>query len=183
MTDEAVAAPLAVRGLTVSIAGRQLLHDVSFELAPGERLGFIGGSGSGKTLTALALSGLLPRTAEVRGSILLGDRELVGLPDAEFAAIRGDRIGTVFQEPRTALDPLRRLGSQMTAALARHYDLSRAERREAALRLAGRVGLDDPERIVRAYPHEVSGGQRQRAAIAAALSASPGLLVADEPTT
>ena len=174
---------LTVTDLVVAIGGAELLHGVSFSLAPGERLGFIGGSGSGKTLTALAVAGLLPEEAEVRGSILLGDRELVGLGDREMAALRGERIGMVFQEPKTALNPLHRLGRQMTEALDLHYSLSRSERRDAALRLAARVGLKDPERIVRAYPHEVSGGQRQRAAIAAAISARPGILLADEPTT
>ena len=177
------ALPLSVDGLTVRIDGRELLHDVSFTVAPGERLGFLGGSGSGKTLTVLALSGLLPRGAEVTGSVRLGDQELLGLEDTALARIRGDLIGTVFQEPKTALNPLRRLGRQMTQALTRHYELDRTQRREAALRLAMRVGLDNPERMIRAYPHEVSGGQRQRAAIAAAISASPGLLIADEPTT
>ena len=175
------AAPLVVENLSVAIGGAELLHRVSFELAPGERLGFIGGSGSGKTLTALAISGLLPEDAVVSGSIRLGDTELVGLSEREFAVLRGDRIGMVFQEPKTALNPLQRLGVQMTEALALHYSLSRAERRDAATRLAARVGLD--ERIVRAFPHEVSGGQRQRAAIAAAISANPGVLLADEPTT
>ena len=179
----ALAPRLEVADLRVTIGGNELLHGISFSLEPGERLGFIGGSGSGKTLTALAVAGLLPEEAEVRGSIRLGDSELVGKPDAEFAALRGDRIGMVFQEPKTALNPLHRLGRQMTEALALHYSLTRTERKEAALRLASRVGLKDPERMVRAYPHEVSGGQRQRAAIAAAISARPGLLLADEPTT
>ena len=177
------ALPLEVSELRVVIRGEQLLHGISFALAPGERLGLIGGSGSGKTLTALAIAGLLPDEAETSGSIRLGDRELRGASDRELSGIRGDLIGMVFQEPKTALNPMRRLGRQMTEALAQHYDLDRTARRDAALRLARRVGLDDPERIVRAYPHEVSGGQRQRAAIAAALSAEPGLLLADEPTT
>lgn len=177
------APPLAVTDLTVSIDGAELLHGVSFSLEPGERLGFIGGSGSGKTLTALAVAGLLPEEAEIQGSIRLGETEIVGLGDRELATLRGERIGMVFQEPKTALNPLHRLGRQMTEALALHYAVPRGERRAAALRLAKRVGLRDPERIVRAYPHEVSGGQRQRAAIAAAISANPGLLLADEPTT
>ncbi|NLA65379.1 MAG: ABC transporter ATP-binding protein [Leucobacter sp.] len=174
---------LQVNNLTVSIGGKELLHNISFSLEPGERLGFIGGSGSGKTLTAHAVAGLLPEEAVVTGSITLGDVQLVGLEDREFAALRGEQIGMVFQEPKTALNPLHRLGRQMTEALAIHYSLTRAQRREAALRLATRVGLSEPERMIRAYPHEVSGGQRQRAAIAAAISADPGLLFADEPTT
>lgn len=178
-----IAPHLSVQHLSVSIGGTELLHDLSFELEPGGRIGFIGGSGSGKTLTALAIAGLLPQEAEVSGSIRFGDRELIGLSDREYAALRGDLIGNVFQEPKTALNPLRRLGRQMTEALALHYDLTRSERRAAALRLAAQVGITDPERIVRAFPHEVSGGQRQRAAIAAAISADPGLLLADEPTT
>lgn len=178
-----LAPQLDVSELTVSIGGTALLHEVSFSLSPGERLGFIGGSGSGKTLTALAISGLLPEEAEVRGSIRLGGIELVGRPDAEIAPLRGEQIGMVFQEPKTALNPLHRLGRQMTEALALHYSLTRRERHDAALRLAAKVGLRDPERMVRAYPHEVSGGQRQRAAIAAAISARPGVLLADEPTT
>jgi len=174
---------LHVEHLSVAIDGVELLHDLTFELGPGERLGFIGGSGSGKTLTALAISGLLPQEATVSGSIRLGDLELIGMPERELAALRGEHMGIVFQEPKTALNPLHRLGRQMTEALAVHYSLTRAERADAALRLAARVGLAEPERMVRAYPHEVSGGQRQRAAIAAAISANPGLLIADEPTT
>lgn len=174
---------LDIRHLSVQIDGRAVLDDVSLRLGAGERLGIIGGSGSGKTLTALAVLGLLPRGAEASGQVLLDGVDVLALDDRELAALRGDRVGIVFQEPGTALNPLHRLGRQMTESLALHYRLDREQRRLAALELAGRVGLDDAERILRSYPHQVSGGQRQRAAIAAAIAAKPGLLIADEPTT
>ena len=177
------ALPLSVRQLSITFGGRTVLEDVSFDVAPGERVGIIGGSGSGKTLTALAIAGLLPQHAHVTGSIQLGTLEVLTRPEHELAALRGDTLGIVFQEPKTALSPFRRLGHQMTDALALHYRLRRADRRSEALRLATRVHLGDPERMIRAYPHEVSGGQRQRVAIAAAIAARPGFLIADEPTT
>ncbi|HUH53317.1 MAG TPA: ABC transporter ATP-binding protein [Microbacteriaceae bacterium] len=177
------ALPLKVSNLSVSIDDKKLLHEVSFDVAAGERVGFIGGSGSGKTLTALAISGLLPESAKITGSVKLDGKELIGLNESELAQIRGELVGMVFQEPKVALNPLRKLGNQMTEALDAHYTLTRKQRHEAALNLAVRVGLKEPSRITNAYPHEVSGGQRQRAAIAAAISANPGLLLADEPTT
>lgn len=177
------ALPLKVSNLSVSIDDKTLLKEISFDVDAGERVGFIGGSGSGKTLTALAVSGLLPQNAKITGSVKLDGKELIGLHENELAQIRGELVGMVFQEPKIALNPLRKLGNQMTEALVAHYTLTRKQRHEAALKLASRVGLNEPARIINAYPHEVSGGQRQRAAIAAAISANPGLLLADEPTT
>lgn len=177
------AAELEVQNLSVTINGKKLLKDISFSVKKGEKVGFIGGSGSGKTLTALAVCGLLPQHAQVSGSIKLSGLELTNLTEKELTKIRGDQIGMVFQEPKTALNPLRKLGAQMTEALTSHYSLSRTQRKDEALELAKKVGLSNPARIINSYPHEVSGGQRQRAAIAAAISANPGMLFADEPTT
>ncbi|WGD36903.1 ABC transporter ATP-binding protein [Lysinibacter sp. HNR] len=174
---------LEVTDLTIELRGRRVVDSVSFSIPAGQSFGIIGESGSGKSLTVLAILGLLPEGASVTGSIRYGDRELVGLADRELAQIRGDQIGIVFQEPQTALSPLRRLGKQMTEALRIHYSLTRAEERATAIELATRVGLPNPDSIVRAYPHQVSGGQRQRAAIAAAIATNPRILIADEPTT
>ena len=174
---------LAVDGLTVRFGSTTVVDGVSFTIGAGERLGLIGESGSGKTLTALAVAGLLPEGAHVEGSVRFDGRELLGLRERELARLRGDRIGLVFQEPLTALDPLMRVGAQITESLRVHRGVSRREAGRAAVDLAARVGLPDPRRIVRAYPHQLSGGQRQRVGIAAALACRPDLLIADEPTT
>jgi peptide/nickel transport system ATP-binding protein len=174
---------LEVRGLTVRMQGRTLVDDVTFTVPPGGRLGVIGASGSGKSLTALALMGLEPAGAGVTGSIRLDGVELVGLPERARAAVRGSRIGMVFQEPGTALDPLRRVGAQIQEPLRLHRGLDRRAAAEAARGLATAVGLPDPASLLRQYPHQLSGGQRQRICIAMALAGEPSYLVADEPTT
>jgi peptide/nickel transport system ATP-binding protein len=174
---------LTVTNLSVSLHGRTILNSVSLTIETGQRLGVIGASGSGKTMLALAVAGLLPREAEVSGSVTLDGIELRELPERDLAQVRGDQIGIVFQEPKSALNPLQTLGKQITESLELHFSLSREQRREAEQRLAHKVGFDDPDRLLKSYPHQVSGGQRQRVAIAAAIAASPQLLIADEPTT
>ncbi|RLP73325.1 ABC transporter ATP-binding protein [Mycetocola tolaasinivorans] len=174
---------LIVDNLRIAFGERVVVHEVSFEVAPGARLGLIGESGSGKSLTALAILGLLPEGAHASGSIRLDGEELLGRSDRELARIRGARVAMVFQEPRTALNPLRRIGAQIAEPARIHEGLTRAQTRERGTELARRVGLPEPTEILRRYPHELSGGQRQRVSIAAALSAHPRYLLADEPTT
>jgi peptide/nickel transport system ATP-binding protein len=159
------------------------VRGVGFALARGETLGIIGESGCGKSLTALALMGLLPEGAAVRGSIRFAGRELLGLPERELCAIRGDRIGMVFQEPMSSLNPLHTVGRQVAEPLRLHRGLGAGAARAEAVRLLDRVGLPDAARRVDAYPHQLSGGQRQRVTIAMALACGPDLLIADEPTT
>jgi peptide/nickel transport system ATP-binding protein len=162
---------------------RRIVRQASFTLDRGETLGIVGESGSGKTMTALALMGLLPEGAMTSGAILFEGRDLAKLSEAEMQTLRGDRIAMIFQEPMTALNPLLSVGRQIAEPLILHRGLSKAAAQAEAVKLLRRVGLPDPERRVRAYPHELSGGQRQRAMIAMALSCEPRLVIADEPTT
>jgi len=159
------------------------VRGAGFTLDRGDTLGLIGESGCGKSITALALLGLLPERAEVSGSIRFDGDELVGRSDAEMCKLRGNRIGIVFQEPMTALNPLHSIGRQIAEPLHLHKGASEAEARKQAIALLDRVGLPDAARRVDAYPHQLSGGQRQRVTIAMALACGPDLLIADEPTT
>ncbi len=172
-----------MQDLVVEIDGRRVVDGVSFSVPDGARVGLIGESGSGKSLTALAILGLLPEAATASGSIRWDGRELIGLPDRELAKLRGDEIGIVFQEPRTALNPIRTVGRQIGESIRIHEGVSRKEASLRAIAEADRVRLPEPAEIVRRYPHQLSGGQRQRVAIAMALACRPRLLIADEATT
>ncbi|WP_426126012.1 ATP-binding cassette domain-containing protein [Pararhizobium sp. PWRC1-1] len=179
---------LSVDNLEIRTPGRALVSGVTFSIAAGERVGLIGESGSGKSLTALAVLGLLPEAMRVGGSILLDGHQVIGARDRDLVSIRGTSIAVVFQEPMTALDPLMRIGHQVGEVVRRRATrdgtaCGREEVSQRVLALLERVALPQAHRIISAFPHEISGGQRQRAAIAMALACRPKLLIADEPTT
>ncbi|MFJ9951172.1 dipeptide ABC transporter ATP-binding protein [Kitasatospora sp. NPDC091207] len=179
---------LAVRDLRVDFTGPRgatvpAVRGVDLSLRRGETLGIVGESGSGKSVTALAVLGLLPGTARVRGSVALDGKELVGLPGRELAAVRGRRIAMVFQDPLSAFTPVYRIGDQIVEALRIHQRLDKPSARERAAELLDLVGIPAPERALDSFPHEFSGGMRQRAMIAMAIANDPDILLADEPTT
>ena len=177
---------LAVRDLTVAFPGEtgRVVDSVGFDLHAGRVLALVGESGSGKSLTAMSVLGLVPTTADVGGSIRLDGEELLGADARRLRAVRGGRVGTVFQEPMSAFDPVYRVGDQIAEAIRTH---ATAGRRSAVasrvVELLGVVGLQDPDRIASSFPHQLSGGQLQRAMIAMAISNDPVVLIADEPTT
>jgi peptide/nickel transport system ATP-binding protein len=157
---------------------------VSFSVAPGETVGLVGESGCGKSVTSLAVMGLLPRRGVlVEGSIAFDGTELLTLPADKLRTLRGRDMAIVFQDPMSSLNPVVPIGVQVTEVLVRHRGLSSGEARAEAAELLRRVGIPDPARRLREYPHQLSGGMRQRVLLAAALACSPRLLIADEPTT
>jgi len=188
--DKTVAKPevlLRVENLYVSFrtdgAPVQAVHGISFDLRPGETLAIVGESGSGKTVGSRAVLGLLPDTATVTGQADLDDQELLTMKGEQIRRVRGDRIAMIFQEPSTALDPVRTVGWQICEALLVHRHMTRADAMKRAVELLDLVGIPDPQHRVNAYPHQLSGGQKQRVMIAMAISCDPEVIIADEPTT
>ena len=159
------------------------VRELSFSLEKGQTLGLIGESGCGKSITAMALMGLLPEQALTAGSIRFDGQDLIGLPDAAMRRLRGNRIGMIFQEPMTALNPVHTIGHQVAEPLMLHRGATARAARQQAIELLERVGITDAARRADADPHQFSGGQRQRITIAMALACGPDLLIADEPTT
>ncbi|SDC53565.1 peptide/nickel transport system ATP-binding protein [Sanguibacter gelidistatuariae] len=156
---------------------------VTYDVRPGEILAIVGESGSGKSQSSMSLLGLLPSNGRSTGSALLGDRELIGMPNGRLRKIRGKEIAMIFQEPMTALNPSYTIGFQIVETLRTHFEMGPARAKERAIELLRLVELPEPEKRFSSYPHQLSGGQRQRAMIAQALSCDPRLLIADEPTT
>ncbi|WP_155348742.1 ABC transporter ATP-binding protein, partial [Acrocarpospora pleiomorpha] len=174
---------LEVRELAVRFGDVLAVQGVEFDVARGEVLGIVGESGSGKSVSALAVLGLLPPRAVVSGSVRLHGRELLGAPEKELTALRGKAMAMVFQDPLAGLTPVYRVGDQVAEAIRAHQDVSRKNARARAVELLDLVGIPDPRRRARAFPHEFSGGMRQRVMIAMAIANHPDLIICDEPTT
>src|SRR4051812_25714096 len=179
---------LAVDGLCVTFStDRGTIHAVngiSFEIAPGETLGIVGESGCGKSVTALSLLGLLPRAGRVKsGTAYFAGRDLLQFKDRELRKLRGKEIGMIFQDPMTSLNPVLTIGRQLREPLEEHFGMSRKQATARAAELIDRVGIPSPKARLSDYPHQFSGGMRQRAMIAMALACKPRLMIADEPTT
>jgi peptide/nickel transport system ATP-binding protein len=174
---------IAIRNLAVNFSGQPALRGIDLDIAPGEALGLVGESGCGKSVTWLAALGLLPRSARITGSVMLDGAELLGASAPALERVRGGRIAMIFQDPASSLNPVHRIGRQITEALSLHQGLTGGAARAEAKRLLDAVGMPDAQRRLDAFPHELSGGQNQRVMIAIALAGRPEVLVADEPTT
>jgi peptide/nickel transport system ATP-binding protein len=189
MSDQAAKALLSVRNLVVEFDTRygpvRAVDDVSFDIFANETVGIVGESGCGKTVTGLSLLRLVPSPPGriVQGSIVLNGKDIVQIPESDMAQLRGNDISMIFQEPMTALNPVLSVGAQMTDVLRQHRNMTRREARDVAIDMLAKVGIPVPEKRIDEYPHELSGGMRQRVMIAMALSCNPKVLVADEPTT
>ncbi len=182
-----MSALLSIQGLSVELQGPygrfRAVESLSFEIAAGEALGIVGESGSGKTMTSLAIMGLLPRGARAAGSVSLDGRDLMDSRPRDWNALRGREIGMVFQDPMSSFNPVRTIGSLIVESIRRHQGLGSGAARAAAIEALRSAGVPQPEARIDAYPHQLSGGLRQRAMIALALANAPKLLIADEPTT
>ncbi len=187
VSDGVPGVPLSVRHLRVEFPTDdglvKAVDDISFDVARNEVLGIVGESGSGKTVTAMAMLGLLPKSAKVSGEILLGGRHILGLSEKQLQPIRGQRIAMVFQDALAALNPVHTVGAQIAEAINVHHDLPKKEVQDKVVSLLDLVGIPNPKARVDQYPHEYSGGMRQRAMIAMSIANDPEILIADEPTT
>ncbi len=178
---------LVVDNLTVSFPtddGEVLaVRGVSYKVSAGEAMGIVGESGSGKSVSSMAVMGLLPKTARITGSVRFRGEEILGLKEHDYAKLRGNKIAMIFQDPLTSLNPVYSIGFQISEAVLAHNDISKEKARERAIELLGIVGIPFPEQRVDSYPHELSGGMRQRIVIAIAMANDPDVIIADEPTT
>ena len=174
---------IELQDFSVSFKSGTALRQASLAIRPGDRTGIVGESGSGKTMLAMSLMGMAPAAADLSGKLVLDGRDMTGADDRGWEALRARKVAMIFQEPMTALNPLRRVGDTVMDPLRLHLGLSKADARKRALALFEEVGIPSPAERLRQFPHELSGGQRQRVVIALALACDPELLIADEPTT